>query len=76
MAYPIAFDFEYDSVRYAERKGIRVTKQLIMEMTVAFCREVKEAGYIPMVYTNKDYARIYFDVTQLRKEGDAIWYAY
>ncbi len=76
VAYPIAFDFEYDSVRYAERKGIKVTKQLVMDMTLAFCREVKEAGYIPMVYTNKDYANQYFNLTQLKEEGYAIWYAY
>ncbi len=76
VIYPIAFDFEYDSVRYAERKGVKVTRQLVMDMTLAFCREVKGAGYIPMVYTNKDYANQYFNLTQLREEGYAIWYAY
>ncbi len=76
ITYPIAFDFEYDSVRYAEKKGIKVTKQLVVEMTLAFCKEVKEAGYIPMVYTNKDYANQYFNLTQLKEEGYAIWYAY
>ena len=76
VTYPIAFDFEYDSLRYAERKGVRVTKQLVMEMTLAFCGEVREAGYIPMVYTNKDYANQYFNLTQLKEEGYAIWYAY
>ncbi len=76
VAYPIAFDFEYDSVRYAERKDVKVTRQLVMDMTLAFCREVKEAGYIPMVYTNKDYANQYFNLTQLKEEGYAIWYAY
>ena len=76
ITYPIAFDFEYDSVRYAERKGIKVTKQLVMDMTVAFCSEIKKAGYIPLVYTNKDYAGRYFDLEQLKKEGYEIWYAY
>ena len=71
ITYPIAFDFEYDSVRYAEKKGIKVTKQLVVEMTLAFCKEVKEAGYIPMVYTNKDYANQYFNLTQLKEEGYA-----
>lgn len=76
VVYPIAFDFEYDSANYATRKGVAVTKKLIMDMTVAFCREVKEAGYIPVVYTNKDYAGRYFDLEQLKKEGYGIWYAY
>ena len=76
VTYPIGFDFEYDSVRYAERKGVKVTKQLVMDMTLAFCGEVREAGYIPIVYTNKDYGSRYFDLEQLKKEGYGIWYAY
>ncbi len=76
VTYPIGFDFEYDSVRYAERKGVKVTKQLVMDMTITFCNVIKEAGYIPMVYTNKDYANQYFNLTQLKEEGYAIWYAY
>ena len=76
VTYPIGFDFEYDSVRYAERKGVKVTKQLVMDMTITFCNVIKEAGYIPMVYTNKDYANQYFTLTQLKEEGYAIWYAY
>ena len=76
VTYPIAFDFEYDSLSYAERKGVKVTKQLVMDMTVAFCSEIKKAGYIPLVYTNKDYAGRYFDLEQLKKEGYGIWYAY
>ncbi len=76
ITYPIAFDFEYDSVRYAERKGVKVTKQLVMDMTIAFCNVIKEAGYIPMVYTNKDYANQYFNLIRVKEEGYAIWYAY
>ena len=76
ITYPIAFDFEYDSLRYAERKGIKVTKQLVMDMTVAFCSEIKKAGYIPIVYTNKNYGNEYFDLKKLKEEGYAIWYAY
>lgn len=76
IRYPIAFDFEYDSVRYAQQKGIKVTKQLVMDMTVAFCKEVRSAGYIPAVYTNKDYALKYFDLAELKALGYDIWYAY
>ena len=76
ITYPIAFDFEYDSVRYAEGKGVKVTKHLVMDMTVAFCSEIKKAGYIPVVYTNKDYATKYFDLTELEIWGYDIWYAY
>ena len=76
ITYPIAFDFEYDSVRYAQGKGVKVTRQLVMDMTVAFCKEVRSAGYIPAVYTNKDYALKYFDLAELKALGYDIWYAY
>lgn len=72
----IAFDFEYDSVRYAQGKGINVTKNLVMAMTAAFCKEVEKAGYTPVVYTNKDYGNRYFDMTQIKALGYEIWYAY
>lgn len=72
----IAFDFEYDSVRYAQSKDINVTKNLVMAMTMAFCKEVEKAGYIPVVYTNKDYGNRYFDMAQIKALGYEIWYAY
>lgn len=74
--YPIAFDFEYDSARYAREKGVKVTKRLVMDMTVAFCKEIKDAGYVPLVYMNKDYSLNYFDLTELKSFGYDIWYAY
>lgn len=76
ITYPIAFDFEYDSVEYAQKKGVNVTKHLVMDMTVAFCEEIRAAGYIPAVYTNKDYSKQYFDLTELKSRGYDIWYAY
>lgn len=74
--YPIAFDFEYDSVRYAQTKGANITKELVMAMTEAFCEEIKAAGYMPVVYTNKDYLNRYFDEERLKELGYNIWYAY
>lgn len=72
----IAFDFEYDSARYAQGKSVNVTKNLVMDMTVAFCHEVEKAGYTPVVYTNKDYGNRYFDMAQIKALGYEIWYAY
>lgn len=74
---PIAFDFEYDSVNYARKNGVNVTKQLATDMAIAFLRVVKEAGYIPVIYTNRDYARNYFDLQRITAEvgGVYVWYA-
>ena len=61
LAYPVAFDFEYDSVNNAAKKGVTITKQLASDMTRAFCEEIRAAGYTPIVYANPDYLSRYFD---------------
>ena len=51
---PIAYDFEYDSVNYARKNGVAVTKQLATDMAIAFLQQVKDSGYVPVIYTNRD----------------------
>lgn len=74
---PIAFDFEYDSVNYARKNGVNVTKQLATDMAIAFLKEVKARGYIPVIYTNKDYAANYLDLNRIAAEVGRVyvWYA-
>lgn len=74
---PIAFDFEYDSVNYARKNGTTVTKTLATDMAVAFLKAVRAAGYIPVIYTNKDYMNTYFDMNRITAELGSVyvWYA-
>ena len=74
---PIAFDLEYDSVRYARTKGVSIDKNLSTKMAVAFLRRVKELGYIPVIYSNKDYLRNYFDLDKITIQVGKVylWYA-
>lgn len=74
---PIAFDFEYDSVNYARKNGVNVTKQLATDMAIAFLKAVRDAGYTPVIYTNRDYMLNYFDLQRITAEvGEVyIWYA-
>ncbi|MFA9377477.1 MAG: GH25 family lysozyme [Lachnotalea sp.] len=69
---PIAYDLEYDSIRYARLKGIEITKDLATAMAKAFLEEVESAGYIPILYTNNDYEINYFDMDQFTCH---VWYA-
>lgn len=69
---PIAYDFEYDSVRYARTKGVEITKSLSTQMAKVFLEEVKNAGFIPVLYTNNDYAKNYFNMNEFSCD---IWYA-
>lgn len=61
ISYPISFDWENDSMKYANKLGIYPDKQLISDMAVAFCNRVEERGYKPMNYSNLDYYNKYFD---------------
>lgn len=74
---PIAFDLEYDSVRYARTKGVNIDKELATEMAVAFMRRVEELGYVPVIYSNKDYLKNYFDMDKIKIRFDKVylWYA-
>jgi peptidoglycan hydrolase-like protein with peptidoglycan-binding domain len=69
---PIAYDLEYDSIRYARTKGVEINKSLATAMAKAFLEEVENAGYIPILYTNNDYEKNYFDMDQFNCH---IWYA-
>lgn len=61
----VYFDWEYDSKRYAEKLGVSVNKALITEMNKAFCKTIKELGYIAGYYLNLDYSKNYIDESQL-----------
>ncbi len=74
---PIAFDFEYESVNYARKRGVNVTRQLATDMAIAFLKKVQAAGYIPVIYTNRDYLWNYFDLDKITAEVGMVyvWYA-
>lgn len=73
LEYPIVFDFEGDSVDYAARKGVKITKELASSFARAFCDELEKNRYYAMVYTNPSYLNRYFDA-EIPKEFD-IWLA-
>lgn len=71
--YPVAYDFEYDSVDNAEKLGIEITKEMASSFARAFLGEIEAARYYAMLYTNADYLSRYFDA-ELAKRYD-VWLA-
>lgn len=59
--YPIAFDLEYDSVKYAQNKGVYIGMELASDMARVFCRAIQGSGYTAINYANPDYLNRYFD---------------
>jgi len=73
LQYPIAFDFEYDSVTYAKKQGVSIGKKLASEIMQAFCSEIEKAGYFVINYSNIDYLKNYFEDAASKKYG--LWLA-
>lgn len=75
---PIVYDLEYDTRRYAATKGINMDKDMCTRHAVLFLRAVAAAGHKPILYTNRDYWRNYFDVDLICREvrDVSIWFAY
>ena len=69
----VFFDFEYDTVESAKKKGVVLTPEHCNLHTVAFCEEVKRLGYVPGVYTNIDYHKNWYRADVLNRY--AIWLA-
>ena len=74
---PVAYDCEYDTVRYARTKGVNITKELATNMAIAFLSRVKERGHVPVIYTNQDYLKNYFDMDKIVAALGKVyvWYA-
>ena len=73
LDYPVAYDFEYDSVDNAEKLGIEITKEMASSFARAFLGEIEAARYYAQLYTNADYLTRYFD-SELAKRYD-VWLA-
>lgn len=67
VEYPVAFDFEEDSIDYAREHGVTITKDLATDFTREFCDEIRRSGYRPMFYTNLSDLEDYFDIRRLRE---------
>lgn len=74
LEYPIAFDFEDDSVSYASKNGVKITKQLATNLVEAFCGEVEKNKYYAVNYANPNFLSNYFDNKLLKKYS--LWLAH
>jgi GH25 family lysozyme M1 (1,4-beta-N-acetylmuramidase) len=74
ISLPVFFDWEYDSMSYAKKKGVYPNKYSITNMVRAFCKRVKALGFDAGYYANLDYQNNYLD-TNLLKEYKK-WFAW
>lgn len=63
----VFFDYEYDSVTYANGYGYKPTKKTCTEFTKAFCEMVEKLGYRSGVYYNVDFETNWYEKGFLEK---------
>lgn len=77
LQYPIVFDWEppvpAEDLPESSLRAHGCTGETVTKCAAAFCRRVKEKGYVPCVYFNKAQAYNFYDLEKL-KEFD-FWYA-
>lgn len=62
---PVFFDWEYDSMNYAKKRGVNPSKSLITDMNIAFCRKMDDYGYKAGYYGSVDYLTNHIDTSKL-----------
>ncbi len=73
ISYPVAYDVES---QYLLDNGL--TREQITSHAKIFCDIIRQAGYRPMVYTNKNWLDSYLDVSKLVSDSGEpydIWFA-
>ncbi len=68
IKYPVVIDIEELSARKPEMTVAERT-----DNTIAFCEEVKAAGYIPMIYSGQNFFAEYLDMSRILDYE--IWFA-
>ncbi len=69
ISYPVIFDIEdpwYQNNNY--------TKETLTDMAIAFCEEIKKAGYMPMVYSYASFFDSHLDTDRLKEYP--VWVAH
>lgn len=66
VSYPVVFDLEYSKMG-------NLSKRKVSQIALAFCNEVKAAGYTPMIYLNTDWYNNHVDMKML--SGLEVWMA-
>lgn len=57
LSFPVAFDYEYDSIAYAHKQGVNPSNDLINAIARTFLDAMKKGGWFVNLYTNCDFIR-------------------
>nr|BDA23703.1 hypothetical protein CPBEC1_29130 [Clostridium perfringens] len=72
--YPVSYDLEYDTLRYASQQGYTIDKRTATDMVNAFCSTIEQAGYKAMNYANPDFINNKFYQSEINYPLWLAWY--
>jgi len=75
ISLPIFWDFEGDSMRFANKCGVAVSRETLVDMELAFCDALETEGHMSGIYTNLDYEKRYGLLSVAELSGYSVWYA-
>lgn len=67
LSFPIFYDLEYDTERYAKEHKVTFTLVQRCSIIASFCSRVNELGYKAGIYTNLDYINYRLNLDYLRE---------
>lgn len=70
---PVVFDWEVPAASGARTRNVKA--ETIHACAMAFCEEIRNAGYRPMVYFNQWQGLKKYDLQELREAGVELWLA-
>lgn len=73
---PVFFDYEYDSIRYAEECDVKVTQDMVRAYTECFCDTIKEKGYSVGFYANTDWVKRWYGEEYTNNTDYTFWLAH
>ena len=74
LEFPVVYDFEYRCFYDLEKDPMTKDRKLCTDIIYTFLEGMREAGYYPMLYSNKNFPTLYLDKKRLTDEFD-FWYA-
>ena len=63
ITYPIVYDWEFVTTDTARTDDI--SAKTLTECSIAFCERIKQAGYLPMIYQNKNTSLLNLNLPEL-----------
>ncbi|MGN1051393.1 MAG: glycoside hydrolase family 25 protein, partial [Acutalibacteraceae bacterium] len=71
ITYPVAFDWEV--IDHDTARTDNMGRETLTDMALAFCEEIKKAGYVPMLYSSRHL--LYFNYDMARLKDIDLWIA-